>query len=239
MDCFVARESTDGRDNERDYLSTESCTFVHPYTLFLPCNESCTLAHSYTLFLPRNESCTFVHLYPLFLIYGESCTFVIICTLFLPPDQIWNRFGHHFRYCMRQSPPKLWFCGSFWQNWLRIRTCLHLPDGFWMIGMVPTLMSDHSQRFQTSFGRFHPNVALFSGKSVKQTMFYRNLSVITHNFRTLCSKISTDLSPNMFCLTHNSLYDGHQPCASPRRGSESSKMRLFWWIMAQVGMFHW
>ena len=72
MDWFMARESTDCRDNERAILSTVAR--VHPYTLLLPHSESCTLAHSYSLYLPRNESCTFVSIYPLFFSYCECCT---------------------------------------------------------------------------------------------------------------------------------------------------------------------
>ena len=78
---FMAREFTDCRVDERDDLSTETCTFVHPNTLFLPHSECCTLEHAYTLSLPRNERCTFVIIYPRFLSHNETCNLVHICTL--------------------------------------------------------------------------------------------------------------------------------------------------------------
>ena len=86
MDCFMARGSTDCRDNERAILSTVAR--VHPYTLLLPHSESCTLAHSYSLYLPRNESCTFVIIDPRICSYCECCTCGHFARIFLPSKRL-------------------------------------------------------------------------------------------------------------------------------------------------------
>ena len=127
MDCFMARESTDCRDNERGNLSTVAR--VHPYTLSVPHSEGCTLAHSYSLYLPRNESCTFVIIDPRFPSHNESC--------------ILSSTSAHFAsgWGILDEP-----------NNSEVEHFVHLPAVFWTIAMMLTLMLDHCKRSITSVG---------------------------------------------------------------------------------------